>query len=234
MAVAAVLAVALAAALDAFDREREAAPRVPSDVRGELVWSDEDCRRHALRLPDLARRDYLTVGCGVFTRTDNLGVKDGAVAWFAYPEPGGTTTLLSRRDLAEQAGDAARVRSVVWLRGRRFAAIVDKPGPVLTLWEGSDLRRALEAGVGFTELRASPSARYFAAVDPDRSTLAVFDRDGRRVDVTGGRAIAWSPDERYAAVAGDGHVVVVPAGGGAPVARIPVAARDLDWRAEGR
>ena len=29
------------------------------------------------------------VGCGVFTRHDNLGVRNGAVAWFAYPVPGG-------------------------------------------------------------------------------------------------------------------------------------------------
>ncbi len=227
---AAVVGVALAAALDAFDGGREGESALPAELRGVLVYSDPDCRRHALRLPDLARRDYLTVGCGVFTRTDNLGVKDGSVAWFAYPVPGGTTTLLSPRALRAQAGDAARVRSVVWLRGMRFAAILGGPDPRVTVWEGGDLRRVVdEVGVGFSELRASPSARYFAALDPEGTRLSVFDREGRRVPLPDGRAIAWSPDERHAAVAGDDHVAIVPAGGGAPLATIPVVAYDVDW-----
>ena len=116
LAVAAVVAVAAAAAVDSF---RGAPAAIPGDVRGELVYSDASCHRHAVGLPGLARRDFLTVGCGVFTRHDNLGVRNGAVAWFAYPVPGGTTTLLRPRELPP----GVTVQTVAWLGGRRFAAV---------------------------------------------------------------------------------------------------------------
>lgn len=207
-----------------MDALRDGEPAgVPSELRGELVYSDASCSRRSVRLPDLAQRSFLTVGCGVFTRRDNLGVRDGDVAWFAYPVPGGTTTLLTREELPP----GTRVREAVWLRGRRFAAALD-PGGSLTIWEGSELVREVLRGRELAELRASPGARYFAALADGR--LAVFDREGRPLDLPPGHAIAWSPDERYAAVALEGEIAVVPAAGGDPLARIPIAAVDLDWR----
>lgn len=220
----AVAAVVAAAAVDALrGRTSEEEPTFPASIRGELVYSDASCRRHGVRLPDLARRDFRTVGCGVFTRLDNLGVRDGDVAWFAYPVPGGTTTLLRK----EQLPSGSRVREAVWLRGRRFAAAL-VPGEVLTIWEGAQLVRVVRRGSEFRELRASPNALYFAALAGGR--LAVFDRDGRPLDLPPGRAIAWSADERFAAVALADEVVFVPAAGGEPVAAVPVEAVDLDWR----
>jgi hypothetical protein len=212
LAVAAVAVVALLAALDSL---RDGPEPIPSEVRGELVYSDPDCRRHAVRLPDLARRDFLTIGCGVFTRRDNLGVRDGEVAWFAYPVPGGTTTLLRNPD----------VREVAWLGGRRFAAAL--AGETLTIWEGDRLLQVVARG-SYRGLRASPNGRYFAAIAGDG--LAVFDAKGRRLELPKGHAIAWSPDERFAAVAGADQVAIVPAGGGEPVARIPLSVADLDWQ----
>jgi hypothetical protein len=219
LAVAAVATVGAAAAVDAL---RGGPAAVPGYLHGELVYSDSACHRHTIRLPDLVRRDFLTVGCGVFTRRDNLGVRDGAVAWFAYPDPGGTTTLLRRRDVP--AG--VTVQTVAWLGGTRFAAVL-APGGDVTVWEGS--RQLTESASGaFTELRASPGARYFAALGGER--VAVMGRDGRRHWETAGRAIAWSPDERYAAVARAGELVIVPAAGGDPLVRLDVRARDVDWR----
>ena len=212
LAVAAVAVVGLVAALDALRGGPEA---LPPEVRGELVYSDPDCRRHAVRLPDLARRDFLTVGCGVFTRRDNLGVRDGEVAWFAYPVPGGTTTLLRNPD----------VREVAWLGSRRFAAAL--AGGSLTIWEGDRLLRVVARG-SYRGLRASPTGRYFAGIG--EAGLAVFDAKGRRLDLPEGHAVAWSPDERFAAVAGPSEVAIVPAGGGDPVARIPLSVADLDWQ----
>lgn len=212
LVVGAVAAVAAAAALDSLWGTPEP---IPAEVRGELVYSDPACGRHAVRLPDLARRDFLTVGCGVFTRRDNLGVRDGEVAWFAYPVPGGTTTLLRNHDVLE----------VAWLGGRRFAAAL--AGGRLTIWEGDRLVGVVARG-SYRGLRASPNGGYFAAIAPDG--LAVFDAGGRRLDLPEGHAIAWSPDERFAAVAGAEEVEIVPAAGGDPVARIPLSVADLDWQ----
>ena len=212
LAVGAVAAVALAATLDAL----EAGPEpVPAGVTGELVYSEDDCSRHAVRLPDLAGRDFRTVGCGVFTRRDNLGVKDGAVAWFAYPVPGGTTTLLRNPD----------VREVAWLHGRRFAATLADGR--LTVWEGDELVRVAGEGA-YAGLRSSPSGRWFAAAADGR--LAVFERGGLELWARPGHAVAWSPDERFAAVAAEEEVAIVTAAGGEPVARIPLSVADLDWR----
>lgn len=201
----------LVAALDAL---RGGPAPVPAGVRGELVYADAACHRHSVRLPDLARRDFLTVGCGVFTRRDNLGVKDGVVAWFAYPEPGGTTTLLRNRAVEE----------VAWLGGRQFAATL--AGGRLTIWEGDRLLDEVARG-SYRELRASPAGTYFAALN---GALSVFDRRGRRISLPDGRTIAWSPDERLAAVAREDEVLIVPARGGDPVLRIPLSVADLDWR----
>jgi hypothetical protein len=66
--------------------------------------------------------------------------------------------------------------------------------------------------------------------DP-RGGLAVYDRNGRAVSVpSGGRAIAWSPDERFAAVALADEIAVVRVDGGRE-ARLKLSARDVDWRA---
>jgi hypothetical protein len=225
LVVGAVALLVAVAAVDALRDDREEA--VPTAIRGELVWSDPDCRRHSVRLPDLARRDYRTVGCGVFTRYDNLGVKDGEVAWFAYPVPGGTTTLLSREALRREVGGGFRVGSVAWLRGVRFAAILSGPRTVLTVWEGPELTSVVGQTEG-TELRASPNGRFFAVLGT--RSLQVYDRHGNQLALPGGRAIAWSPGERFAAVAGKGEILIVPAGGGETVARVRVDAVDVDWR----
>jgi len=218
-AVTVVAAVVAAAAVDSF---RGRAKAVPDDVRGELVYSDASCHRHAVGLPGLARRDFLTVGCGVFTRRDNLGVREGAVSWFAYPVPGGTTTLLTRNELP--AGRA--VRTVAWLGGRRFAAVLEPEGQ-LTVWRGSVQLRAGARGA-FSELRSSPRASYFAALGGGR--VSVLDRDGHPRWQTDGRAIAWSPDERYAAVARTSELSILRARDGRRVARLAVQATDVDWR----
>ena len=219
LTVASVAAVGAAAAVDAL---RGGPAAVPAYLRGELIYSDASCHRHAIRLPDLARHDFLTVGCGVFTRHDNLGVRDGEVAWFAYPDPGGTTTLLRRRELP--AG--VTVQTVAWLGGSRFAAVLEPHGDV-TVWQGSRQLRETASGA-FMELRASPTGRYFAALGSGR--VQVVDRSGRGLWQTRGRAIAWSPDEAYAVVARAGEVVIVPAAGGDPLVRLDVRAGDVDWR----
>jgi hypothetical protein len=228
LVVGAVALLVTVAAVDALRGEEDNA--VPAAVRGELVYSDADCRRHAIRLPDLARRDFRTIGCGVFTRYDNLGVKEGDVAWFAYPVPGGTTTLLTREQLAAEVGDGFRVRDVAWLRGVRFAAVVSGTHQFVAVFDRSSMVASLDPRApGPARVRASPSGRYFAVLAGN--SVQVYDRDGRVVPVrAAARSIAWSPGERYAALATEGRVLIVPAGGGEVVASIPVDAVDVDWR----
>ena len=122
------------------------------------------------------------------------------------------------------AGQA--VRTVAWLGGRRFAAVLEPEGQ-LTVWQGPVELNAGASGA-FEELRSSPTASYFAALGGGR--VSVLDRDGRPRWHTAGRAIAWSPDERYAAVAADGGLAIVRARDGARVARLAVRASDVDWR----
>ena len=213
LAVGVVAVVAALATLDALRGEPEP---FPAELTGELVYSEEDCSRHAVRLPDLARRDFRTVGCGVFTRRDNLGIKDGVVAWFAYPVPGGTTVLLRNR----------QVREVAWLGERRFAAVLAPPARV-TIWEGDRYVRQVARG-SYRELRASPSMSQFAALGGGR--VRVFDRRGDELWIGPGHAIAWSPDERFAAVAGESEVSIVATADGESVAKIPLSVADVDWR----
>ena len=233
----AVAAVAVAAALDAVFSE-EPAPRPSSaqqrlratGVAGELVWSDDLCRGYSVALPSLARRDFPSVGCRVFTR-DSLGVTGGEIVWLARPDSGGTTVVLSREAVALEVGDDFRPMDAVWLGGLRYAAVFDGPRMVVALFDG-DSAFLLTHVPGWTDvrLRASPSGSYFA-IQSAGGALDVRDREGGRLPLPRtGQAIAWSPDERFAAVAAGGAVSILPAEGGGELARLPIAAGDVDWR----
>jgi hypothetical protein len=151
--------------------------------------------------------------------------------WFAFPAPGGTTTLAARRDIQGQVGSHFRVRAVAWLGSTRFAALMSGPRELLTVWHGPTLEHVYVVAPGFAELRASPSGRFFAAIDPHGGRLLAYDgTHARRIRLPAGRAIAWSPGERYAAVARRDDIVIVPASSGRPVARLAVRATDVDWR----
>jgi hypothetical protein len=231
LVLAAVAAVALVAAWDAL---RDQPPTLAElGVSGRLVYSDERCRRLVVELPsgrlDATQR---TRGCSVFSQAGNLGIERGTVAWFAFL--GGTTTLLSRERLAELFGEGSRALRASWLGDQRYAAIVESPlrrGPRLVLFERDRLlAELLQLPSGFADLRSSPGGAYLAVADP-RGGLAAYDRNGRAMPVpSGGRAIAWSPDERFAAIVLADEIAVVPVAGGRE-ARLKLSARDVDWRA---
>lgn len=230
-AVAAVVAAAVVDALGRGEPPPEASARLrAAGVGGELVWSDPACGRHAVRLPDLARREFRTRGCGVFTRRDSLGVRAGEVAWFAFPDPGGSTTLLSRADVAAQIGEAFEPVDAAWLGGMRYAAVFSGPRTVLALLERrTALALDTSFGAAAARVRASPGGRFYAGLGDDR--VRVFDRAGRSVPLpSAARAIAWSPDERFAVLARGGGLSIVPAAGGEEIVRIPARAVDVDWR----
>jgi hypothetical protein len=254
--VAALGALGVVAALDAVDSAKPPAarpletaaalPQLPRDastrllragVRGTIGYSDTECGRHELALPGLGRRDFLTRGCDVFSRQGNLGIEDGNVAWFAFP--GGTTPLLTRSQLdAALGGQRHRVRDVAWLGGTRFAALIAQPGRhghVVAIFDRHRLERVVtRVGPTWTEVRSSGRGSYFAVLHP-AGGLAVYDREG---DLVGpprtlrlARSIAWSPDERWAALVTRRSLWIMRSERAlTPLVQLPLGAVDVDWR----
>ena len=256
LVVAALIALAVVAALDAFESDEppaalplesaEPLPQLPRDatirllragVQGAIGYSDADCGRHELALPGLRRRDFLTRGCDVFSRQGNLGIENGSVAWYAFP--GGTSALLTRGRLdAALGGERHRVRDVAWLGGTRFAALIAQPerhGHVVAIFDRDRLERVVtQVGPTWNEVRASAHGSYFAVLHP-AGGLAVYDRDG---DLVGppralrlARSIAWSPDEQWAALVTRRSLWIVRSERAlTPLVQLPLGAVDVDWR----
>jgi hypothetical protein len=227
----------------------EAAGRLAGlGVGGALVYSDEACDRRRLALPALRHEDRPVLSsCAVFAARGSLGVHGGDVLWVAYQD--GFTTVLTRDQLAtamaaatlprRPASSAWEVRRVAWLGRRvRYAAVVSAPGlghDLLVLFRRREVERVLAlVPPGRGQLRASPRGAYLASIDPG-GRITVYDGRGEPLplpaELRAARAVAWSPDERFAAFAVGDEIHVVPSGqfGVEPV-RIPVAARDVAWQ----
>jgi hypothetical protein len=132
------------------------------------------------------------------------------------------------------------LRDVAWLTETRLAAVVgvDAGTPAsrefFAVIEGE---RVLATNGGFFgeghTIEASPGGAYFAEWFRN-VLLGVRDRNGREMvlpTVQGVRALTWSPDERWAAVATRFSVFLVRTHEGeARIRRLPIVARDLAWR----
>ncbi len=176
---------------------------------------------------------------------------DGAVR--EWPSGG---VVLSQRDLVRALRtlpldelatryDRFRVREAAWLDGRRLAAILSADGPegrmdMLAIYHGRELDAfTFDGPGGFSELRTSPGGRYAAARSTGgRDADFVMIESGREVNtprIVGYRALAWSPDERWVAIAADGGVFVYrPGAPGPPELELDLDAHDLAWRGEAR
>ena len=85
-------------------------------------------------------------------------------------------------------------------------------------------------------LRPSPAGGYYALFGDGPRGLRVFTREGFEVDLPTGISnaltVAWSPDERWTAVATANSVYVFPSRRPAErVVRIPLRVHDLAWGA---
>ena len=132
----------------------------------------------------------------------------------------------------------ARVRAVAWIDNKTVAAIVrgrdgDAAGDSLAVFRG---RRLLGEPVGpfptLERLRVSPQGRFVAAVAP--TGVLVVDRQVRRLvrHEAEAHAIAWSPDERWVALAEPTEIEIalrIARRGDEPM-HLPLTARDLFWR----
>jgi hypothetical protein len=122
------------------------------------------------------------------------------------------------------------------LRGRLRAL---GPQTVLAVFNGARLLRAVPYA-GAIDLRVSPRRTFIGVIEAGGS-VTVVSRSGRQelaptaLPSPDARAIAWSPDERWTAIASPWSVYFLPtadihAGRQPHVVRLPLEASDLAWR----
>jgi hypothetical protein len=125
------------------------------------------------------------------------------------------------------------VRELHWLGNARFAAIVrDRGFDYLALVDrGRVVRGPVNGFEGLAGLKPSPHGRFVAAYEQS-GTIVIVGPAGKPVHlpVQRGDGIAWSPDEKWVAVATEGGIWVFRADGTGPApVRIPVPAQDVLW-----
>ena len=149
---------------------------------------------------------------------------------------------------------APSIRKAIWLSDTRVALIIrtqvrdrlDTTYDVLALFEGRDLVGEPLVSTylddrGFDEFVASPSRRYLAVHGDSFRGLSFVDSDGRvlaRNPIASGHHVAWSPDDRWAAIATGGGTYLFRAAeieffnsdSRPRTIRIPVHAADVEWR----
>jgi hypothetical protein len=258
--VAGLVALALAAGLDALRGERDerappatveemepdvAAVLERAGIRGVITYSDEACRLHAVALPSVRpARAPSVASCRAFGPTGGITAWKGDVVWSGLGY-GTVQVVLSKERISraiqatpgyEGVGDYA-ARQAVSLGGNRIGALLEDGAGldrVLALFTGTRLevvvpRRRIDG----RSLRPSPRGSFLAVFDPGDAGILVFTRDGEPVslpDVTNPHAIAWSPDERWTALATRWSVYVFRSDRRGPTMRLPLGgAGDLAW-----
>ena len=255
--VAAVLLLAIVATADALRSRDAAEPQATTvaerafpasavaalranRVAGRLVFAGNDCGVRALALPDLNYATAPPLRCAAFVPHGRLGLRNGEVAWFARGD--GHTIVLSHAALLDTLArdepmfdrDGARVRRVAWMNQRRYAALVENEdgAQLLALLEGREIFWSIPTR-DVEWLRASPRGSFVAARFRSGGLLLVdLEAQPLRVPrtITPVRALAWAPDERWAAIATPRHVFIVRSGAHWPLVRLPIVARDVGWR----
>jgi hypothetical protein len=272
LVVAGLAAIALIAVADAFREEPEAVGSEAGSttvtglgedrgeavsrlreagVSGVLTYSDEDCRLHAVSLPDLepVRAPSFEM-CRPATSTGEFGVLDGDVVWAGLGY-GAVQVVIPQEELSRAILGTATARrggfralQAVSLDDERLLVLADSAlGPeerVLAAFDGTPARFAHLSWLasGAWGIRPSPGGSYYAVLRSEAPGAQVFTREGRAVEaaepVAGARAVAWSPDERWTALATtDGVYVFASEPPRQPVIRVPLVVRDLDWSEAG-
>lgn len=216
-----------------------------------------ECRHGRLMLwtgafddPELYARER---GCGAAWKPDGTVtfIQDGGVRRFVRcPGDGpGAPLLCSRpvlataaltRQLREQgwAARKPRVKELVWLDGRRFAAIYEQRTPDgrydnLVLFDrGRLVREPVGPYDELGGLKPSPTGSRVGASETERGGIVAIDGLGDPIHLAldSGSGIAWSPDEQWIAEATEGGIYVFRADEDSPeLIHIPVVARDVLW-----
>jgi hypothetical protein len=214
----AVALLAVAATVDAIRASPETpvaaqAGAAPSDslhdvlsasgIRGVLVYADSGCRINALRLPAL-------------TQVQGRTFAEARCGPDQAPDPSDETVpLADGRHAAIVYGPS--YNSVGIFRGRRL------------------LYRLLDGFEPLEGLRASASGRYLVVRSDGIPQIVRVGARPRSIilptGITTEHAVAFSPDERWLAVATRASVYLMRVEApGAGVIRLPHAVRDLAWR----
>jgi hypothetical protein len=220
---------------------------------GELVYTDPACRTVALRVPDLEPTAFGAAGaCSPGPGGDGWTRVEGEAAVPAPPGcrandapswAGCLDTAFRRNDVREALGasDAISIREIAWLGSTRLAAIVRDHGRgldfVAVLEAGRLVARPSLADPGLSGVGVSPQRRH-VAVRTDSGGIYVLDRTGRialpgrsRLWLLDARAIAWSPDDAWTALAGPGRLYLLETRRSAmEVIELQISAIALDWR----
>jgi hypothetical protein len=272
LVVAGLAALGLAAAVDALRGDEQVRrsdarpPAIPgldeqpelairqlreAGVRGVLTYADEECRLHAVSLPELrAVRAPTFEMCRPATPSGGLGAVDGDVVWAGLGF-GAFQVVLSEEELGPQVsrwlsggqpdeGEGFRAVQAVALGEQRAAVLADSTYEprerVLVLLEGDRVVLVQPRWVirDARLLRPSPNGAYFAAFTPEG--LLWFDRDADPrafpTAVRSPRAVTWSPDDSWMALATADSVYVFRSDQpNERIIRIPLSVRDLDWSA---
>jgi hypothetical protein len=141
------------------------------------------------------------------------------------------------------------IRQAIWLSESRVALVINtrvraQPGSrfdLVAIFEGRRLVAEPLVNARFDELAVSASKSYLAVHGTTARGLFFIDADGRllaRNPLPSGHHAAWSPDERWTAVATGGNtylfrtaeVEFFNSDARPPVIPIPVHAEDLEWR----
>ncbi|MGH3015315.1 MAG: hypothetical protein ACRDNN_10230 [Gaiellaceae bacterium] len=223
-------------------------------VSGLITFSDEDCRLHAVSLPELepVRAPSFEM-CRPLTSTGGLGAVDGEVVWSGLGY-GTVQVVLSEERLsrairaglgsgADEVEAGFRAVQAVSLDDERYLVLADSTyEPRERVLAAFDGRQAAFVHprwlVGNARaVRPSPRGGYYALLGSGVVAgigSPIYSRDGRQLARPEGiprpHAIAWSADERWMALATDESVYVYPTE--EPdrlVVRIPLPVRDLDW-----
>jgi hypothetical protein len=156
--------------------------------------------------------------------------------------------LLTSRDLLRPLADGSGTpvaEDIAWLTPTRLAVVLRfEQEDMIALYEGHELVD-LVPGIDarFTELTVSPGRHYLAARVARPSGFVFVDRDGRpfvlvgvrrdnygRAPFTAGRAVAWSPDDSWAAVARTHTIAFFSMGSERPhFVNVELTAFDLAW-----
>jgi hypothetical protein len=222
-------------------------PRHPPDCNG-LVWSQDGslvarCKGDFTSMTSSDGIRFPNVdGCAPAWRADGAlsVIFDGNIV--VVRRHGDPFIFFSRPQLTDALRAAGvenaaewRFAQVGWFGLTSFVAVVEEPTgeAAIAVSARGGLESFLpEPGARIEDLRASPLGNFgFALAHPEREYVMV-SRGGDPIaipHVRGAEAIAWSPDERYVAIATDDETVIGRTGTTSVVTTLPFGARALAW-----